>query len=147
MNVIYRDILEIDRGIIVHGVNGQGVMGSGIAKSIRERYPQVYLDYMAAHQNGLKLGQVIATQISYHFYVCSAVTQLFYGRDKDTVYVDYRAVFEAFLRVNALASIRDLPVYFPLIGCGLANGDWEIVKREIERGLSPCVSATLCLMP
>ena len=36
---------EVTTGCIIHQVNAQGVMGSGIAWAIRERYPQVWTDY------------------------------------------------------------------------------------------------------
>jgi hypothetical protein len=41
------DIFESGADVICHQVNCQGVMGSGIAKQIRERYPSVYEDYRA----------------------------------------------------------------------------------------------------
>ena len=39
------DICSVNSGIIVHGCNAQGVMGSGVAKAIRLKYPQVFEDY------------------------------------------------------------------------------------------------------
>jgi len=41
MKTIYRDILGIERGIIVHGCNGYGVMGAGLAAQVKRRYPSV----------------------------------------------------------------------------------------------------------
>lgn len=39
------DIFKSGADIICHQVNCQGVMGSGIAKQVREKYPVVYRDY------------------------------------------------------------------------------------------------------
>ena len=39
------DIFESGADIICHQVNCQGVMGSGIAKQVREKYPWVYAYY------------------------------------------------------------------------------------------------------
>ena len=36
------DIFTTDCDIIVHQVNCYGVMGAGIAKQVKERYPDVY---------------------------------------------------------------------------------------------------------
>jgi O-acetyl-ADP-ribose deacetylase (regulator of RNase III) len=39
------NLLDSNCDYICHQVNCQGVMGSGIARQIRERYPVVYLYY------------------------------------------------------------------------------------------------------
>ena len=40
------NLLESGCDIICHQVNCQKVMGSGIAKQIREKWPIVYYDYL-----------------------------------------------------------------------------------------------------
>ena len=53
------DLLQWPSGInvIAQSCNAQGVMGSGLAKVIRDTYPQVYSDYRAAYEaNTLTLG-------------------------------------------------------------------------------------------
>jgi O-acetyl-ADP-ribose deacetylase (regulator of RNase III) len=49
VQIIKGNLLDaFDKGevnVIGHIVNCQGVMGSGIAKSIKERYPQVFNEY------------------------------------------------------------------------------------------------------
>ena len=42
---IKRDIFKSGADLICHQVNCQGVMGSGIAKQVREKYPKVYKEY------------------------------------------------------------------------------------------------------
>lgn len=39
------NVFDSDADIICHQVNCQGVMGSGVAKEVRERYPEVYYAY------------------------------------------------------------------------------------------------------
>ena len=39
------NILEATEDIICHQVNCQGVMGSGLAKQIRSKWPSVFADY------------------------------------------------------------------------------------------------------
>ena len=41
------DIFESGADVILHQVNCQGVMGSGIAKQVREKYPEVYQHYVS----------------------------------------------------------------------------------------------------
>lgn len=45
MKIIYGDILDITEGIICQQVNCMGVMGSGLAKQIKYKYPRVYYEY------------------------------------------------------------------------------------------------------
>lgn len=54
------DLLETDAPVIVHGCNCQGVMGSGVAKQIKEKYFTVYEIYRKIYENqGLELGTII----------------------------------------------------------------------------------------
>lgn len=39
------DIFESDADVICHQVNWQGVMDSGVAKQVRERYPNAFEEY------------------------------------------------------------------------------------------------------
>ena len=39
------NIFDCTENIIVHQTNCQGVMGSGIAKQVKERYPEVFNAY------------------------------------------------------------------------------------------------------
>lgn len=143
MKILYLkgDLLKSDESVIAHGCNAQGVMRSGIAKSIREMYPQVYLDYLNAYieqDHSLSLGQVIRTdtvrkvsdRTGAVITVLSAITQEFYGRDKNVVYVSYEAIERAVINMNELGFLR---IAMPLIGAGLANGDWEIISKVIEK--------------
>lgn len=145
IKVVNQDLLLETSGIIVHGCNAQGVMGAGFAKFISDKYPQVLSDYKKAAREGLQLGSVIFTPLSAKndFYVCSAITQQYYGRESGRVYVDYDAVEMAFVTLGQFALHMALPLKFPLIGCGLANGKWDKVKSRIEGVLHPDVSATL----
>lgn len=139
-----KDLLLETHGIIVHGVNAQGKFNSGFAKQVRQRYPQVYDDYMFYHGCGqLQLGRVIYSTISPELIIASGVTQEYYGRDPDVVYVDYGALARVFSTVRSKALDTRLPVKFPEIGCGLANGDWRQVQPIIERALGDDVLGIL----
>ena len=45
INYLTKDITTVDRGIIAHGCNCQGVMGSGVARFLRDKYPQIFPEY------------------------------------------------------------------------------------------------------
>jgi O-acetyl-ADP-ribose deacetylase (regulator of RNase III) len=140
-------------GIIVHGCNAQGKMASGFAKSLRQTYPGAYRVYLQAHEkDGLKLGQVIyyrhpAELDGSQVIIANAITQQYYGRNKDIVYVSYPAISTCFENVAKLARETGLPVHFPLVGCGLANGQWHEVSARIEQALGPDIDKTLWIYP
>ena len=144
MWMIRADLLNETHGIIVHGVNAQGKFNSGFAKQVRARYPQVYADYMLHYDcNQLQLGRVIYTTIYPGLVFASGVTQQYYGRDPSVVYVSYEAIAQVFADVKQKALAMDLPVKFPEIGCGLANGRWERVQPLIEATLATDVLGIL----
>ena len=114
-------------GVIVHGANAQGVMGSGFAKQFKLAFPDAYLDYINAPQ--YYLGDLIVTKYS-GLLVCSAITQEYYGRSKSTTYVSYKAVAGSMQKVAELAG--DVPIFIPFIGGGLANGNRAILLDIFE---------------
>lgn len=147
------DLLAVSRGIIVHGCNARGVMGAGVAAAVRKRFPAAYEAYLERHRSitGLRLGDVITVVVRENgegpqLIIANAVTQDDFGRDPQRVYVDYDALERAFWRVRELALYHELPVHFPLIGCGLANGRWEEVARRIHLALGPQVEKHLWVL-
>ena len=49
------NLLTAPQKCIAHQVNCQGVMGSGVAKAIKNEYPKVYKEYMAVSYTHLTL--------------------------------------------------------------------------------------------
>ena len=79
------DVTTPIRGIIGHGVNCQGVMGSGVALAIRNKFPKAYQEYLAlcdatADKRNL-LGTVQLVQITDELYVANMFTQFSFGGD------------------------------------------------------------------
>jgi len=79
MLVKYRsDITEVERGIILNGVNCQHRMGSGLAKAIYTKWPIVRQMYM---KHPAELGRAILIQVEHGLWVANCYTQKFYGFD------------------------------------------------------------------
>ena len=141
MDIIYKhgDLMAASERFIVHGCNAQGVMGSGVAKLIRDKYPQAYNEYVDVHRtSGLLLGQTIWVNTHPHT-IINAITQQNYGRDENVVYVSYDAIAAVFRQINATAGMPPSDAFgevdavaLPLIGAGLANGRWSIISKIIE---------------
>lgn len=109
--------------VIAHGCNSMGYMGEGFAKQMRERFPENYLEYRQWCSKGkIRPGQWLWYCES-GITIFNLVTQLSYGYDKETVYVDYPSV-EKLLKVVAKYQLAHrLPVHMPFIGGGHAHGD------------------------
>ena len=144
------DLLAVPRGLLVHGCNAQGVMGAGVAKFVRLRYPLAYRLYRERFDTeGLTLGEIIpvvveGTPEAPVKVIVNAITQDAYGTDR--IQVDYAALAQCFRHVGELARRSQLEVHFPLIGCGLAGGSWDRVAPLIEQGLAG-VPAHLWTLP
>lgn len=144
------NVLDIKKGIIVHGCNAHGVMGSGIAAQIRKKWPECYEVYRKEYEKGdnyLALGDVILYTADPGLVIANAITQRDFGSDPEKVYVNYNAVYSAFVTVRSVARWLDLPVHFPLIGCGLANGNWGKVSASIENAIPDDIEKHLWLLP
>ena len=114
--------------IFCHQVNCKGVMGAGLAKQIKDKYPEVYKEYLRVENPTLG---IILPVFTHDGRACiNMFAQDGYGRDKR--YTDYDAfkkcldAIESFLKSHHVH--EDVQIAFPYgIGCGLAGGDWKIV--------------------
>ena len=121
--------------VIMHGCNCFHKMGAGIAKTIAHAFPEAFeADKKTPFGEKSKLGTVSTANIrrgDSGFIVVNAYTQFQWkGRGRK---VDYDAVESCF---NIVA--RNFPsarIGYPLIGAGLAGGDWSVIKPTIEKAL------------
>lgn len=143
--LIYKTGDLTDELVFCHQVNCKGVMGAGLAKQIRAKYPSVYEEYMDLYRkNRAILGMTHMTYLPEGKVCVSMFAQDGYGRDKQ--YTDYKA-FRACLR-GLSELLKGWKVFtrdgwpdgepydsiaFPYgIGCGLAGGDWNIISKYLE---------------
>ena len=133
------NILNVTEGIIVQQVNCMGVMGAGLAKQIKDKWPNIYSDYKEKLSlttcNKDLLGKIRWTKADSksadYLYVASIFGQYDYGRDKR--YTIYPALFKGLESVFEIAYIDKMPIYIPKgLGCGLAGGNWDFVEAYIQ---------------
>lgn len=132
MQIISADILSIDSGIITHQVNCRGVMGAGLAKALRKKYPVIFPEYRQLCINGqLRPGMIQLICVADGLYICNLAGQDGYGTDRQ--YTDYDALPTALAELHDASISLNLPVYIPYrMGCGLGGGDWDVVSRLID---------------
>ena len=141
------DAAKDDRTFVVHGTNCQGVMGAGIAATIKNLYPGAYDVYrqQLGQKEGLVLGEFTAFLTSKGFWILNLQTQEKTGGTRrpvsyDTIDFGFRNVAGVIhtrfdwmgkpIRPEERATIR-----FPLIGCGLGGGNWDIVSAILDAAL------------
>jgi O-acetyl-ADP-ribose deacetylase (regulator of RNase III) len=132
------NVLKIESGIIVHGCNNVGVMGAGIAREIKQTYPEVYAVYKKESSDyGLVLGTISACAvvendlINDKKIIVNAITQSLGGTGRQ---VSYDAIEHCFINVVKLQKSmkNNLPIVFPKIGAGLGGGNWDIIEKIID---------------
>lgn len=146
VNYIQGDITETNIPNIAHGVNCQNKMGSGVAKSLFTKWPEVKEKYhirckrsipellLGDHQPEFLLGEHQAVYLDNQGKIIyNLFTQLNFGYD-GIKYVNYWAIAKCFMDVNEAIvrndTVKELAI--PKIGCGLAGGDWNIVEKIID---------------
>ena len=142
INYVKGNLLDSDCDYICHQVNCQGVMGSGVAKQIRERWPEVYDAYRERYEQhdriGIPtedmLGDVEAIYIDdgdQERYVVNMYSQHSYGYD-DHRYTSYDAFADCLSQISAFVPYG-YTIGFPKnIGCGLGGGNWKVISALIE---------------
>lgn len=133
------DLIEMAKagkfGIIIHGCNCFCTMGAGIAARIKREFPEAYAADCCTISGFDKRGTFTWAQSQEHVVtIVNAYTQLGYG-DADDQF-DYLG-FQRILRQLSIF-VGGARVGFPMIGAGLAGGDWERIKAMIQEEMIDC---------
>lgn len=136
-HIVIDNIFNCKENILCHQVNMQKRMANGIAKQVKELFPNVYDNYMKANLN---LGDVDIVKIhnpkSNLLYIANMYSQFRYGYDGKR-YTDYDALRKCFKELayhitNSNKKQNNFTLAVPYkIGCGLGGGDWNIVSQII----------------
>lgn len=132
------DLLKSDCTIICHQANCMSTMGSGIAKQIKEIYPEAYeADKNFKSPPRRRLGQFSFVmsedkkRIIFNLY-----GQFRYGYGKN--FTDSKALknsMEKMFQAVKIAESKGFPIKLGMpykIGCGRAGGNWEDIYGIIE---------------
>lgn len=144
---VYRDLTTVEEGVIAHGCNCMGKMGSGVAKAIRDKYPHVYDRYAsmvephtAAKTNRELLGLALIVNAytgasERKLFVSNMFTQENYGYDNKR-YASPAAIDVALRSTLVFCRSMNLPLYTYKIGCTRGGLDWDIDVRPIVESLA-----------
>lgn len=137
MKIVEGNILDIGYGIVGHQVNCQSVMGAGLARQIRERYPRVFEEYKLVMGKMLpkhRLGKCQMVEIIFKKLYFANLFGQYDFIPRGIVHTDYNALAMALRGIQRWrTTVLKLPVYLPFgLGCGLAGGDWKVVFGIIQ---------------
>ena len=150
------DITTSDCDFICHQVNCQGAMNSGVAKAIREKWPQVYDNYknkcierreeiynttssfeFMPEWSETLLGdiQICALyEADKHQHVVNLFSQDAYGYDNKQ-YTSYDAFWQCLNNLKQCIP-EDATIAFPYkIGCVRGGADWDVIETMIIKML------------
>lgn len=141
MKIINGDIFDSDAVAILHQVNCMGVMGSGVAKQVKRKFPLVYFEYKRLcdeHKDDPAplMGVVQVCEVDDKKYIVNLFAQKKFGRD-GTCYTDYNALRICLNRVNQLFAGRAVALPY-MMSCVRGGGDWNVVSNIIATELIDC---------
>lgn len=138
MEIIYKtgNLLDAQTDVIAHQVNCQGVMGSGVAKYIREKWSNVFEEYKKycddiwSHQ---VFGTCLLVSIDNEQYVANLFGQSRYGKNGKR-YTNYEALYKALESLVAqMVDVNKKSVAFPYkMSSDRGGADWNVVLAMIE---------------
>lgn len=133
IKVVNGDLFDTAAEVICHQVNCQGVMGSGVALQVRQKYPHVfeaYKDYCKENAGNL-LGMVLSVECHGGLTICNLFAQDKFGYDGNC-YTSYEALKKCLLYLENTVSQNTVIAMPYLMGCHRGGGDWNVVYKMIE---------------
>ena len=139
MDVMHKngDIFKGDETFKVHQVNCKGAMGAGIARQVRNDYPEVYDSYKNAcdkvKDSSELLGKIQVVQTKKGFYIVNLFGQDDYKSATGRC-TNYEAFYTGLEKLKNYIIRKNLPreIAFPCrIGSALAGGDWNVIYAMI----------------
>ena len=135
--LIKGDLVNSNIDVIIHQTNCFKTMGAGIAKQIKEVYPEVYVnDVEYQTKNGAKkiFGTIICTRLHDNRICINMYSQYRYGKEQRQTDYEKFALCLAKVASGMKKMPKELKIGFPYgIGCGNAGGDWKIIEDLIRK--------------
>jgi O-acetyl-ADP-ribose deacetylase (regulator of RNase III) len=143
------NILDSGADLICHQVNCQGAMNSGVAKAIRQKWPQVYTEYRNAARD-LSSEEFCDEELSW-MHMLGHIQTVFLA-DKETMgvinmfaqagygydgrrYTSYDAFWSCLGEIKKYIK-PGMRIAFPArIGCVRGGANWEVIFTMIEEVL------------
>lgn len=140
--ITYRqgDLFTCGLPAIAHGVNCRGVMGAGIARQFRSRYPKMFQSYRRRCLRGELLpGEIVPWKHHDGTVIYNLATQQEPGADAQPWMIT-AAVGQ--MITEAYHDFRITRIAMPLIGCGIGG----LTRTDLAGALDPYENAPVDLV-
>jgi len=123
--------------ILVHGCNCHQAMGGGLAYQIAQRIPKAELKDTFDQRTPIeRLGDMTVAKDKTEWHTGFGFIINLYSQYNPGRSFDIEALTLGLRKVGM--HFKGDEIGLPLIGCGIAGGDWRIVKEIIKRELAEC---------
>jgi len=130
------DVLTSTSELICQGNNAKGAFNSGLAKNIRDKYPEVYAKYKEAYDKGLiELGKIQIVDVTNDFEnkkIVNCITQENYGYD-GAKYTSYDALDTCMKKLRIYCEehyVRSIAIPWHMCS-DRGGGNWNVVLSII----------------
>lgn len=134
IKIINKNVFDSDAHIIAHQVNIEGLMGAGIAKTIKAKFPSVYSRYHTACskvRNRSELMGKIQLLKEKNKIIANLFAESLNKNIDGNRKTDYDALRCCLQKLNNSCKGHKIAIPYK-IGCGLGGGDWNIVSNIIK---------------
>lgn len=133
----------IEHKYIVHCCNDIGAWGKGFVLAISNKWKKPEREYRKwIKYDKPKLGEIQFVNVENKITVINMIGQEGIRRKNNKPPIRYSAIRIGFRKIAFNLTLRYakhakilVSIHMPKIGCGLAGGNWEIVKKIIEEEL------------
>lgn len=124
------DIFQSSAQVLVNPVNTVGVMGKGLAKEFKRRYPDMFKQYKTLCNNQeFDIGLLWLYQSPDKWILNFPTKKHWRGKSKlEYIEVGLKKFAETYESKNIIS------ISFPMLGCGLGELDWESQVRPLMEG-------------
>ncbi len=125
IHYVVGDLFASPAKVLVNTVNTVGVMGKGIAKDFKRRYPDMFKEYRALCKQGrFDVGQLWLykpDELDKTPWILNFPTKKHWRKKSKIDYIE--AGLKKFVSIYEAEGIKSIA--FPMLGCGNGQLDWE----------------------
>lgn len=144
IHYIQGDLLASNAQVLVNPVNCVGVMGGGLAKAFKNKYPDMFDDYAAMCSMGMiKVGEfTMFKNPDDGKVILNLPTKLNWRDPSELEYIEKG--LDSFARYNF--STEKLTTFaFPKLGCGLGGLSWESQVKPLMESKLKGLNLIICV--
>lgn len=128
------DIFSNDeRRVICHICNDIGKWGKGFVLAISNKWKEPEIQYRKWHKsnNNFILGEIQLVKVSSNTLIANMIAQHGIKSQYNPIPIQYDALRNCLNKLTEYCISNNFDVHMPMIGSGLAGGDWKIIESII----------------